>query len=289
MAVHLSRLAKHYIADFVNHREVIMMPREWHEMYEVFSSGGVQRHRMPPPEYAMTNEFDICFRKDVTPDALEYLFTEGPEAMFWFKVPTGLFSTIVESFLQQSSETALRPIFCVCDSPGPTLLWQELYVDFFPCVRCQRTQLGEEQLPGRERPYRFHDPTLPEHIRHHNTVGWYESTQEHLQRTPTYIIEAFHVKNTTTGQAISIELWFDSFSPEFLERLGSFPANGRVQKRELRRVKIYAGGCGHPVPMPLLSATPSRTQLIAELMLEAYRFLDRYSLDVGQLVCDEWR
>ncbi|KAH7693776.1 hypothetical protein AAVH_39184, partial [Aphelenchoides avenae] len=96
MAVHLSRLAKHYIADFVNHREVIMLPGDWREMYEVFSSGGVQRHRMPPPEYAMTKGFDICLRKDLSDDAMEYLFVEGPQAMFWYTVPTGLISRIVE-------------------------------------------------------------------------------------------------------------------------------------------------------------------------------------------------
>lgn len=96
MAAHLSRLAKYHIADFVNHREVISLPREWHEMYEVFSSGGVQRHRMPPSEYVVTKEFDICLRKDVSPKAVEYLFTEGPEATFWYKVSTGLISTIVE-------------------------------------------------------------------------------------------------------------------------------------------------------------------------------------------------
>lgn len=32
-----------------------------------------------------------------------------------------------------------------------------------------------------------------------------------------------------------------------------------------------------------------RRPLLAELMLEAYRFLDRYSLDVSQLVCSEWQ
>ncbi|KAH7713407.1 hypothetical protein AAVH_19265 [Aphelenchoides avenae] len=136
MAVHLSRLAKYHIADFVNYREVIMLPREWHE-----------RHRMPLPEYAMTKEFDLCLRKDVSPNAVEYLFSEGPAAIFWYKVPTGLVSTIVKSFLQRTTGTALRPILCVCDSttPGPTLLWQELYVDVFPCVRCQRTQVGEDK------------------------------------------------------------------------------------------------------------------------------------------------
>lgn len=96
MAANLSRLAKYHIADFVNHREVISLPREWHEMYEVFGTGGVQRHRMPQPEYVMTKEFDLCLRKDVSPTAVEYLFSEGPDATFWYNVPTGLISTIVE-------------------------------------------------------------------------------------------------------------------------------------------------------------------------------------------------
>ncbi|KAH7697957.1 hypothetical protein AAVH_34955, partial [Aphelenchoides avenae] len=46
-------------------------------------------------------EFDICLRKDVSAEAVEYLFTEGPPATFWFKVPTGLISTIVEDVLTQ--------------------------------------------------------------------------------------------------------------------------------------------------------------------------------------------
>lgn len=96
MAVHLSRLAKHFIADFVNHREVIGLKGDWHEMYEVFCSGGVQRHRMPLPEYAITKEFDLCLRKDLSDEALQHLFTEGSEATFWYKMPAGLISRIVE-------------------------------------------------------------------------------------------------------------------------------------------------------------------------------------------------
>ncbi|KAH7693173.1 hypothetical protein AAVH_39797, partial [Aphelenchoides avenae] len=194
-------------------------------------------------------------------------------------------------FLRRHVETALRPIICVCDSstPGPTLLWQELYVDVFPCVRCQRRQLGEERFPGRERPINFYDPSLPEDNRHHNTVGWYESMQEHVRRTPTYVIEVFHVKNPTTGQAMTVELWFGSLSQDFVDRSGLFPANGRVQKDKLFRVKIYAGDCKNSGPILLQSGPSCHRRLIAELMLEAYRFLDRFSLDVSQLVCDEWR
>ncbi|KAH7696743.1 Protein kinase, partial [Aphelenchoides avenae] len=47
MAVYLSRLAKDYIADFVNYGEVAMLPRDWREMYEVFSS---RKQRMRPPD-----------------------------------------------------------------------------------------------------------------------------------------------------------------------------------------------------------------------------------------------
>lgn len=103
MATYLSRLAKYYIADFLNHREVVTMTAEWREMSEVYHSGGIQLHRMPPPEYAMTTEFDNCLRKDVSPQALEYLFTEGPQAVYWYRLPTGFLSTIVEVRLAQGS------------------------------------------------------------------------------------------------------------------------------------------------------------------------------------------
>ncbi|KAH7707057.1 hypothetical protein AAVH_25706 [Aphelenchoides avenae] len=163
MAIHLSRLAKYHIADFVNYGKVCRLRGEWNEMYVIFGYDNSERHRKPMPEYVMTKEFDICFRKDASPKAVAYLFTDGPEATFWYMVPTGLLSAIVESFLQRSTSTTLRPVFCVCDesTPGPTLLWQELYVDFFPCGRCQRRQLGEEELPGRDRPYCFQNPANP--------------------------------------------------------------------------------------------------------------------------------
>lgn len=96
MAVHLSRLAKHYIADFLNYGEMAMLPGDWREMYEVYSSGGVQRHRIPLPEYAMTKEFDLCLRNDASSEAVEYLFTDGPQATFWHRVPNRLISTVVE-------------------------------------------------------------------------------------------------------------------------------------------------------------------------------------------------
>ncbi|KAH7713392.1 mitogen-activated protein kinase 1 [Aphelenchoides avenae] len=47
MAVQLSRLAKHYIADFFNCSEVGKLPGDWRAMYEVFSS---RRQRMRPPD-----------------------------------------------------------------------------------------------------------------------------------------------------------------------------------------------------------------------------------------------
>lgn len=72
-----------------------MLPGDWREMYEVFSYGGVQRHRIPAPEYAMTKEFDICLRKDLSEETMQYLFAEGPQATFWFNVPTGMISSIV--------------------------------------------------------------------------------------------------------------------------------------------------------------------------------------------------
>lgn len=96
MSAELSRLAKYYIADLVNAREVIRMPTEWHEMYEIFHSGGVQRHRMPPPDYVTTKEFELCTYGESSADAVRYLFTEGPAAWFWFKPPQRLLSTIVE-------------------------------------------------------------------------------------------------------------------------------------------------------------------------------------------------
>ncbi|KAH7695649.1 hypothetical protein AAVH_37289, partial [Aphelenchoides avenae] len=156
-------------------------------------------------------------------------------------------------FLQRPIETALRPIFCVCDysTPGATLLWQELYVDFFPCVHCQRTQLGEESFPGIERPINFYDPSLPEQIRHHNTVRWNESMQEHVRRTPTYIIEVFHLKDAASEQAMAVELWFDSIGQDFFEQSRVFLANGRIQKDKLCRVKIYVGGCQNSGPILL--------------------------------------
>ncbi|KAH7707056.1 hypothetical protein AAVH_25705 [Aphelenchoides avenae] len=291
MAAHLSRLAKYHIADFVNHKEVTKLPKEWHEISEIYHSGGTQRHWIPLPEYVMTKEYDLGLRKDVFPTAVEYLFTEGPEAVFWYKVPTGLLSTIVESFLRRSTETPLRPILCVCDSttPGPTLLWQELYVDFFPCRRCQRRRFSEEPLPGRERPYRFLDPSLPMYFDAF-TFHRVEYMLQRMRPTPIYIIEVFHVKNPASGQGMTIELWFDSRSQAVVERFGSFQAHTRFQERVLRRVKIYSGGCTNPVPIPLPNAAPlRRRRLLAELMLEAYRFLDRNSLDVSQLVCDDWR
>ncbi|KAH7713406.1 hypothetical protein AAVH_19264 [Aphelenchoides avenae] len=284
MTVHISPLAKYHIADFVNYREQLFGPDD-----------GARRHRIPLPEYAASKEFDICLRNDVSPNAVEYLFAEGPQATFWHNVPPGLISTIVKpgtehgfaGTLQQPSQTSLRPIFCVIDdgTPGPTLLWHELYVDYFPCVRCQRKQLGgEEQLPGRERPNSFADPKWPGFVRYTNTAGC--SPSRHLT---TYIIEVFHIKRTVTGEGMTIELWFNSLCRGIVDWGGLFPANSRVQMGELCLVKIYAGDCANPAPTPPPKAGPHRRRLLAELMLEAYRFLDRYSLDVGQLVCGEWR
>ncbi|KAH7707055.1 hypothetical protein AAVH_25704, partial [Aphelenchoides avenae] len=110
----------------------------------------------------------------------------------------------------------------------------------------------------------------------------------HVKLTPNYVIEMFHVEKTTSGQSMSIELWFYA-----IHRLSvgerSFPTNDRVEKGSLYRVKIYAGGCANPVPTTPPQAPRLRRPLLAELMLEAYRFLDRYSLDVSQLVCSEWQ
>ncbi|KAH7713401.1 hypothetical protein AAVH_19259 [Aphelenchoides avenae] len=97
MAVHLSRLAKHYIADFLNYREVSGLPGDWREMYEIFGCLESTRRRVPLPEYVMAKEFDLCVRKDVSPNELAYLFDEGPEVTYWYKVPTGIISMIVRS------------------------------------------------------------------------------------------------------------------------------------------------------------------------------------------------
>ncbi|KAH7707063.1 hypothetical protein AAVH_25712 [Aphelenchoides avenae] len=292
MAAHLSRLAKYHIADFVNHREVIMLPREWHEMYDLYHSGGIQRHRMPFPEYVLTKEFDLCLRKDVSATAVEYLFTDGPEATFWYKVPAGLLSSIVELFLHRHTATPLRPVLFVCDfsTPSATLLWQELYVSFFPCRHCERIQVGGDEEVGRRRPWNFHDPTLPEHIRRHNGIGWDEAMLAHVKQTSTYVNEVFHIKNPASGQEMTIELWFDSFSQSILERFAPLGTDSRVKKHLLRRVKIQLVGCTDlPLASLRLSSPTRRSKILRELMLEVYRFLPRYWLDASQLVCDESR
>lgn len=96
MAVHLSRLAKYYVADFLNYRDVLVLPGDWCAMFEVFDSGSAQRHRMPLPEYAVTKEFDLGLRTGVLPTKVEYLFNGGPGATFWYRVPAGFISAIVQ-------------------------------------------------------------------------------------------------------------------------------------------------------------------------------------------------
>lgn len=53
--------------------------------------------------------------------------------------------------------------------------------------------------------------------------------QEHVRRTPTYIIEVFHLKDAASEQAMAVELWFDSIGQDFFEQSRVFLANGRIQ------------------------------------------------------------
>lgn len=94
MSSDLSCLAKHFIADFLNGVDTYFASNEWRLMTDIYHLA--HRPRMPPAQYTMTTEFALCLKKIAWANDVRYLLTPGPDAWFWFIVPQGLLSRIVE-------------------------------------------------------------------------------------------------------------------------------------------------------------------------------------------------
>lgn len=104
MASILSRKAKLQIAEFLNGRDIDRLAKDWQGILRIYhSESSVRRQILPPPEYVLTREFDICCDAHLSEESLRYLFSEGPPAVLWYALPKRTISLIVQVRAQCSS------------------------------------------------------------------------------------------------------------------------------------------------------------------------------------------
>ncbi|KAH7708020.1 hypothetical protein AAVH_24740, partial [Aphelenchoides avenae] len=196
MSASLNCLAKHFVADLLNGVDAYFASNQWHLMMDLYHLGHpVHRPRMPPAEYTMTVEFALCLKKVASTNDDRYLFTDAPDAWFWFIVPRGLLSRILEAFVHHQTRVTLRRVTIVCDdaTPGISLPWPDDYVEQLPCHCCHQDQALDGEKLGMERKNQFFDD------RFYRQELTYDD-EENRGHPLTHSVHIFHVRNAPTGQ-----------------------------------------------------------------------------------------